>query len=71
MRNLILLLIIAAFFAGCKKNETPEVKKEAYSLQYNSSDVKASSVDAGSVKNSKLEFRFTKGNTYTYRLTKI
>ncbi len=67
--SLIVLALIIFFGCGKKKEEVPQVKNEI--LTFDSSDIKAPSIDPNSIGKVNLEYRLEKGKKYDFRLTSI
>lgn len=73
MKKLYALLMVVLFFAaGCGNNEegkSPEASSDL--LNYDSTEIKTTSLDESSVGTVNLTYKLVKGSTYNFRLTSL
>ncbi len=66
---LVLTLFIIPLFIGCSKKDEPKKEEKTFSTAFDSSDIKAVPITDGSFSSVELNYAFTKGSEYHYRLT--
>jgi hypothetical protein len=72
LKNLIVLVAFSLIFISCgeKNNKSDKVLSDKEKYSFDSSDVKTEGID-NSGKPFQLQYKFKKGDEYTYRLTTL